>query len=1243
MDTSLKVRVLLFLLTLCFVVTAITTKSFYNKKEILLLEGSKIEKNLHKKEAEARTFLATSALFDSLKNIHQNDGLARELIIEYGEKKQIYIYTYVENDLSFWGSNAIVPRTDLGINSGNSILAWDNGWYFAMKKSEGGFSVLCLIPISEKFLLENNYLENKISPDLSKSDNVEVAEFKDEEIYNLRDSEGKYLLSLKLSSHFKNYFSVFEFLMWIFAVISGSILVTLVCHWMAERGRLKLSILILTSYFFVIRYIDLSLQLISKRFYGGVFDPINYASSFFAPSLGALFLNILAITWIVLYIYNYRFKLQFKRKSLNRFQSVVIYVLFGIIIYFISVFLVDVFRGLINNSSINFNVTNILKLNVYSWIGVLSLCISLFNLYLIIEVLYVISIRLRITSKLRLRLFLGIVGFLLLLKLIIGNLTVSFFLFSLIIFIRIRLINERRDFHLAAFVSALLLFAAIASLKQGSFQEKKLEVQQYSALQKLESADDPNAVLLFLEIEDQLTESDELVDYISYPNLYDFHLLNEGLKKSHFGGYLSRYDFNAYLYDEHGQSNDSLANARLSYFKNKVIEGSRKVSKNFYRLNEDVGYLTYFALIPIHDGEQTVGLYLIELTNNLLGKRYVFPELLMEGRMPIFEDFRKYSFAFYSDGHLLNQSGQFLYPLSDDFFLGAMNNRIAGENNYTHLVYHSDEGNTVVLSSQNQSWWIQLASLSFLFLVFLSFSIVAYALHWLFRVLRDYDFSFRNLRWSIMISQNRILYSTRIQAFVVSAVVFTLITAGFITYFNLSVQYRHQQETTALTQAASLSASLQARMLSRPYDEPSMFINERDFNLMAEMSSLDLSLYGTGGNLIYSTQPKIFDLGLTSRQIDARAWLYLNNYRREEHFQRESIGNLNFPVSYASIKNAEKETIAYLSLPFYSNQMQLDEQLGLLLNTLINIYAFVIVALGLFTAFVANRITSPLTLVQRSLARTKIGRKNEPIFWKRNDEIGSLIKEYNNMIVALDHSAAKLMRAERESAWHEMAKQVAHEIKNPLTPLRLGVQLLDRAYRENDPDFDQKFERFSQSFIEQIESLNNIATEFSNFAKMPDTVLEDLDILSVIENATSLYADGNEVRIDLDIEDSEPIWINGDYDQLLRSFNNIIKNAVEAKLPNKICIIKIKVRSLFSGFVSIDITDNGRGIDMIIRDKIFQPNFTTKSSGTGLGLAFVKQALEAIGGTIRFTTETMRGTTFYILIPLKNIGLDESE
>ncbi|RZK62226.1 MAG: GHKL domain-containing protein, partial [Pedobacter sp.] len=260
------------------------------------------------------------------------------------------------------------------------------------------------------------------------------------------------------------------------------------------------------------------------------------------------------------------------------------------------------------------------------------------------------------------------------------------------------------------------------------------------------------------------------------------------------------------------------------------------------------------------------------------------------------------------------------------------------------------------------------------------------------------------------------------------------------------------------------------------------------------------------------------------------------------------------------------------------------------------------------------------------------GRKNKPIQWKRNDEIGNLISEYNKMILALDESANRLAQSERETAWREMAKQVAHEIKNPLTPLRLGIQMLNRSWKEEDPNFDIKFQKFSKSFIEQIDSLSNIASEFSNFAKMPDLKLEKLEVVTVLNQAVQIYKQMDHIQIFCNEDAISGVFVKADKDQLLRSFNNLLKNAIEAMPEEGDGLITIHCQA-YDAKVEIKVQDNGIGIPEDLRNRIFTPNFTTKSSGTGLGLAFVKQAIENIGGNIYFTTEINIGTSFHIILP----------
>ncbi len=1230
----------MLLLTLCFAGTAITINLTYQEKEILLIDGKEVEDNLHRKEAVVASLFNDSELFSRLRSIEHDYSLQDYVINDLGNKSNIYLYTYSNNDLVFWGSEQIVPRSDAGIREGSSVISWKNGWFEAQKKSSGGFSVVCLIPIKANYSLSNRYLVNEFSSDLINTPNLDVASYDDRFVYNLRNSDGEYLLSLKLrSSVFNTFYSRLELIMWLLFAFTATLLVTSICTWIAKKGWVKSSILLLAIYLFGVRYLDLKTQWLAENFYSGFFDPKIYASSSILPSLGALAFHVFAATWLICYIYQCRFELVFFRtdRKSSRFTQILVFLTSGALLYICCEAAVYIFESLIVDSSISFEVNNLLNLNIYSWSGIFLLCLVVFCFYLLIETLIVIIKRLDMSRRDLFLFSVAVVVLCLVIKLQLRSLSISAFLMIAIVYLKGWTANISKRFNLALFVVILFLFAGIASLKQSAFQNKKNLSNQLLALQKLESSEDPDAVLLFMEIEESIVNDHLLEEYfLNQPNTPQ-KLIREELRSKYFGGYLAKYDFHGYAISTDSANNSAMAMSKFTYYKDKVISGSRKISKNFYRLSHSIGYINYFALLPIRHDDEMVGTYLIELKNRSLGRYTSSLELLFSGTtVDSPNEYENYSYAYYSQSELKTQHGSYQYPVNAVIPSSESDRYMQyTSNGYNHIFHSPNDDDLLILSSKAQSGWQQLASLSFLFLVFLVFSILIYTVQWIVSVLNDYDFSFRNFRWSVIILQNRILYSTRIQAFVVLAVVGTLVIVGFISFFSLSGQYKVRQENAIIRQISQIARGVEAKLSVENKDIESINI-EQQFSTTAEVNATDLNLYNLSGELLYSTQSKIFDLGLISEYMNANAWLNMHDYKREEFVHHESIGGLDFLTAYTPLKNDRNETIAFLALPYYSNQKDLDQQVGLLLNTIINVYALVLVILGLFAVFVANKITAPLTLVQKSLAKTNIGKKNEPIFWKRNDEIGSLIKEYNNMLVALDNSADQIMRSERESAWREMAKQVAHEIKNPLTPLRLGVQLLERSWKEQDPNFDEKFKRFTQSFIEQIESLNHIASEFSNFAKMPDTKLDDVKIIDMIEKAIDLHSENPQINIEFDSRTNREILVHGDQDQLLRSFNNLIKNSIEACVGQPQCKMKIITEIKRPGYLSITVQDFGKGIDELVQARIFQPNFTTKSSGTGLGLAFVKQAIETMRGTITFKTKKGVGTTFFITMPIKS-------
>lgn len=280
----------------------------------------------------------------------------------------------------------------------------------------------------------------------------------------------------------------------------------------------------------------------------------------------------------------------------------------------------------------------------------------------------------------------------------------------------------------------------------------------------------------------------------------------------------------------------------------------------------------------------------------------------------------------------------------------------------------------------------------------------------------------------------------------------------------------------------------------------------------------------------------------------------------------------------------------------------------------------------------ANSITRPLMKIGEKLRSFQLG-QNEPLEWESEDEIGKLVNEYNLMIQKLEESAEKLRQSEREGAWREMAKQVAHEIKNPLTPMKLSIQYLEHA-RKSDPErAAAMIGSVAQTLIEQIDGLARIATEFSNFAKMPKAEPEALDLNTVVESVYRLFTEHQEPveRIELTLPDT-PVPVFADRDHLVRVLNNLIKNAQQAIPEDRQGHIHIRVQPGAAQHL-ITVTDNGTGVPEEVQPKVFQPNFTTKSSGMGLGLAMCKNMMTAAGGDIYFETKTGQGTTFFMTLP----------
>jgi signal transduction histidine kinase len=396
----------------------------------------------------------------------------------------------------------------------------------------------------------------------------------------------------------------------------------------------------------------------------------------------------------------------------------------------------------------------------------------------------------------------------------------------------------------------------------------------------------------------------------------------------------------------------------------------------------------------------------------------------------------------------------------------------------------------------------------------------------------------------------------------------------------------------------------------------------------------DINLYDLNGFLIATSRPEIFLRDLTSRRINNLAFINLADLTKSEFFQKEKIGRLEYVSAYVPFFNNNNKVITYLNLPHFRMQSVLAREISNLIVAVINFALLLIVITMTLAVFISGRLTSPLMMLGEGLASVGVGRKSEHLKYTGSDEIGELVKQYNMMVDEIEISAHRLANSEREYAWREMAKQVAHEIKNPLTPMKLNVQQLFKSWNDKVPGFDKEISRFTKNQIEYIDNLSSIASAFSSFAKMPGTNLMEVNLVEQIKITLELFKDTDNITFRVNWPIESKVVIFADKEHLNGIFSNIIKNGIQSIPTGREGVITVNM-DVRGPKVVVSISDNGEGISAEMQNRMFTPNFTTKSSGMGLGLSIVKKFVEILNGRIWFDSEEGNGTIFYVELPLK--------
>ena len=660
--------------------------------------------------------------------------------------------------------------------------------------------------------------------------------------------------------------------------------------------------------------------------------------------------------------------------------------------------------------------------------------------------------------------------------------------------------------------------------------------------------------------------------------------------------------------------------------------------------NEEGGY-NYLAKLPIFNSKaeipSPIGFMIIELNPKSNEQANVYPELIIEDKFREPEEFLDYSYAVYNNNFLESSKGTYAYNSQQDSSIAqnAKPYKYIHKNDFSHLIYvpESDmESNTkIIMVSYNSNNVMKLLSLlSYLFVFAFGIMFIIIGINSVFKG-GDNELHIRDLVYSSL--RKRINFAMLVTIFI-SFLVIGAVTVNY--FYNRAADYHRQRLDEKQKEILASMHDMRKRNFADNEEKTSNIpLGEGDdineiVKTLSKIHSIDINIFGDNGKLLSCSQPLIFDNHLVSEQMHPAAYYELSKMHRSQYVQYEKIGDLSYLAAYMPIHNELKTTVlGYLNLPYFEQEKEVRSEISTFLVTLINLYMLLWLGGGIIAVFVSNSITNPLRMISNRLKDVQLGRKNELLEWPDKDEIGELVIQYNKTIVALDQSAKLLAESERKHAWQQMARQVAHEIKNPLTPMKLSVQYLQRAINNNHPNVQDLTERVARTLIEQIDTLSRIASEFSNFAQMPKPINDVHDFKAIIDNAVNLYKDTDDDEVSIyALLPKEECFVFADKDQLLRVFNNLIKNAIQAIPDDRDGIIMVKMTQA-DGLVKVEINDNGSGIDEEKREKVFVPNFTTKNSGMGLGLAMSRQIVETAKGKIWFESVVNEGTSFFVELP----------
>jgi signal transduction histidine kinase len=1201
---------LFFLLVTLALTSGSTLKRFiYNEQS-----GERIQRILrHKYE-----------LLDRLVNEVRSDHATEDG--RTADRNGIILLQYYRDSLVFWSGNTISSLAMDTLWDDTSTFAFiSNAWYIIKHYPQKDSSLIGLLKIKDEYPYQNEFLKNGFQRDLHLPPNTQISLSMEKGDIHLKDWDGKYLFSLIFDQALKYPWMV-RYIPPILYLFSLLFFLAMISGWFRQmrRGVLKnLLMLGMVALFFVVRVLQVKYVFPGSVYNLELFGPFLFATQLM-PSLGDFLVNSILMIFVIT-----RFRSDFSvQRSLFTRNKKGFYLLIALLLIMLTgyyVFTHYVFSSLIVNSSINFETFKITGITVYTFIGLLIVALHLTGILLVAESIITLAAG-KMTYSILIMLFTVVYAF------FIGILYKAGYpmdIISVLSFpVLFLLLCRIHKIQIPAYnYSTLLVFVFLFSMFSVYFIARNTELKENNSIkllaENLASEHDPVAEYLLEGIDKKMQHDQRLAGYLFDIGFSTEEIFNH-LKDNYFNGFWNKYSLRFTdckpSYRIFLNTPDNTGINCYGFFDELIQErGQQLAGSNFYFIDTLNGRINYLGRIKYSnpDNHQEITLF-IELESRLIAEELGYPKLLIEekkfskGRL-----LQDYSYAKYYKNRLIAQAGNFQYSLTFDYYKSKQ----FTDRGYDHMVFHIDHEYAIIVSKPTPTFFTRLVSFSYIFVFYYLLVVFYLFIQYVSKMGKGFEFNFKN----------------KIQLSILSVLLLSLLLIGGGTIYFSVEQYRKKQHDILSEKIQSVYIEIDHKLAyetrlttqweSDNYDNLGQLLLK-----FSDVFYTDINLYDPEGNLLATSRPDIFDRGLQGEKMNPAAFRKMDGERQAEFVHHETIGNLTYLSAYVPYLNAENKLLAYLNLPYFTRQDVFSKDISTLIIAIINVYVLLILMTIAVAVIISEQITRPLRLIRQKFSEIKLGKQYEKISYTGRDEIGNLVAEYNRMVAELARSVEMLAKSERESAWREMAKQIAHEIKNPLTPMKLSVQQLLRSWGDNRGDFDQQLERVTRTLIDQIDDLSNIASEFSNFAQMPRANNEKINLVERIRNTLDLFSHTENTEFSF-FSSAGEICIVADKEQISRVFINLVKNAIQSIPENKTGRIDLRLETA-GNLAVFTLTDNGKGIPDELLDKMFTPNFTTKSSGMGMGLAIVKNIIETCKGSISFHTHIKQGTTFRIEFPL---------